>query len=231
MVALALSACDGSAQQQPAQTRALNTLTGAERAAGWRLLFDGATTNGWRNYGKQGAATGWQVVDGALTRAAAGGGDLITTEKFTNFELMLDWKISEGGNSGVFFRAIEGPAQIYFSAPEMQVLDDARHRDGQSPLTSAGSNFALHAAPRGAVRPAGEWNWARLLVNGSHVEHWLNDRKMVEYELGSPEWQQLVTNSKFKEWPEYGKAGAGHIGLQDHGDAVAFRNIKIRTLR
>jgi hypothetical protein len=229
VIALVLAACGGSAQQPPA-TAALNTLSAAERAAGWRLLFDGATTDGWRNYGKQGAPAGWQVVAGTLTRAAAGG-DLITTEKYADFELLLDWKISEGGNSGVFFRAIEGPPQIYFSAPEMQVLDDARHRDGQSPLTSAGSNFALHAARRGVVRPAGEWNTARLVVNGNHVEHWLNGQKLVEYELGSPEWNQLVSSSKFNQWPEYGKATVGHIGLQDHGDAVAFRNIKIRTLR
>jgi hypothetical protein len=112
----------------------------------------------------------------------------------------------------------------------MQVLDDARHNDGKSPLTSAGSNFALHPAPRGAVKPAGEWNAVRLLVNGNHVEHWLNGTKVVEYELGSPEWKQLVSNSKFKEWPEYGQAAEGYIGLQDHGDAVAFRNIKIRIL-
>ncbi len=223
------SACEGGAQNQRQEPAALNTLTDAERAAGWRLLLDGTSTAGWRNYGKQGASQGWQVVEGALARVSQGG-DLITADKFKNFELTLEWKIGEGGNSGVFYRAIEGPAQIYFSAPEMQVLDDARHNDGKSPLTSAGSNFALHPASRGAVKPAGEWNAVRLLVNGNHVEHWLNGSKVVEYELGSPEWKQLVANSKFKEWPEYGQAAEGYIGLQDHGDAVAFRNIKIRIL-
>jgi hypothetical protein len=226
---IASGACQGTAQQT-APSGAHNALTAAERAAGWRLLFDGTSTSGWRNFGRQGAPAGWQAVDGTLTRQGPGG-DLITVEKFRNFELALEWNIAEGGNSGVFIRAIEGPAQIYFSAPEMQVLDDAGHPDGRSPLTSAGSNFGLHAVPRGVVRPAGQWNAARIIVNGNHVEHWLNGRKVVEYELGSPEWKQLVANSKFNQWPEYGQASEGHIGLQDHGDRVAFRNIKMRVLR
>jgi len=112
----------------------------------------------------------------------------------------------------------------------MQVLDDARHPDGHSRLTSAGSDYGLYAAPAGVVRPAGEWNDVRILVNGAHVEHWLNGVKVVEYELWSPDWQQRVQASKFAQWPAYGMSHTGHIALQNHGDAVWYRSIRIRTL-
>ena len=207
-----------------------NSLSSAERRAGWRLLFDGATTNGWRGYRKTTVPAAWQVVDGSLALTAKDAGDIITTSKFRNFELVTDWKIAEAGNSGIFYRATEEGDYIWRSAPEMQVLDDARHADGRAEITSAGSNFALHAAPRGVVRPAGEWNSARLVVNGSHVEHWLNGVKLFEYELGSADWNSRVRASKFATMPLYGKAAEGHIGLQDHGDRVEFRNIKIRVL-
>ncbi|MEK6598700.1 MAG: DUF1080 domain-containing protein [Gemmatimonadota bacterium] len=214
----------GAAQSQSMA----NSLTDAERAAGWKLLFEGQTTAGWRGYLKN-TVTGWQVVDGALTRAAEGG-DIITTEQYRNFELALEWKIGPGGNSGVFYRAVEGPSAIYFSAPEMQVLDDALHADGQFPLTSAGSNYGLHPAPRGVVRPVGEWNAVRIVVQGNQVEHWLNGRLIVRYRLQSHEWKALVAGSKFAQWKEYGQAAEGYIGLQDHGDWVAFRSIRIRVL-
>ncbi len=208
----------------------MNTLSSQEQQDGWKLLFDGATTSGWRNYRKQTVGAGWQVVNGILTRAGDDAGDIITTEKFRNFDLVLDWRVAEGGNSGIFYRATEAGDYIWQTASEMQVLDDARHADGKSPLTSAGSNFALYEAPRGIVRPAREWNSARLLVNGNHVEHWLNGTKLLEYELGSAEWLDRVAKSKFRTMPLYGKAAEGHIGLQDHGDRVEFRNIRIRVL-
>ena len=205
-----------------------NTLTEAERAAGWTLLFDGQTLSGWRGYMKD-MATGWEVIDGELIRVAEGG-DIITTARYRNFVLALEWKVAPGGNSGIFYRAAEGPPAIYFSAPEMQVLDDALHADGKSILTSAGSNFALHPVPRGIVHPAGEWNAVRIVVQGNHVEHWLNGRLVVRYELHSAEWMALVAASKFAEWKEYGQAAEGHIGLQDHGDRVGYRSIRIRVL-
>ena len=208
----------------------VNTLTASEQQEGWRLLFDGRTTAGWRGYRKQMVPPGWKVVNGSLVRAATDAGDIITIERFRNFRLALDWKVGDGGNSGIFYRATEAGDYVWQSASEMQVLDDARHADGKSPLTSAGSNFALYPAPRGAVRPAGEWNSAELVVNGSHVEHWLNGVKLLEFELGSPEWTQRVANSKFAAMPLYGKAAEGHIGLQDHGDRVAFRNIRVKIL-
>lgn len=206
-----------------------NTLTEAERAAGWRLLFDGETLDGWRGYHSVDRPAGWTVEDGTL-HFADGQGDLITVDQFSDFELSLQWKVSEGGNSGVFYLATTGTGVIYENAPEMQVLDDARHPDGGNPLTSAGANYGLHPAPRGVVKPAGEWNTAGVRVEDGKVEHWLNGQKIVEYELGSADWQERIANSKFAGWPQYGQARTGHIGLQDHGDPVWFRDIKIRVL-
>jgi len=223
------------AQSQPPQpppsstNTSQNTLSEAERSAGWRLLFDGQTTAGWRNYGKQTISDGWVVQDGALTRTGAGG-DIITSDQFGNFELTIDWKIAPRGNSGVFYRASEEKDAIYWNAVEMQVLDDARHPDGQSRVTSAGAAYDLYPAPAGHVKPAGEWNTARLIVNGNHVEHWLNGVKLLEYEFGSRDWASKIAGSKFKPHAKFGKNAQGHIGLQDHGDVVAFRNIKVRVL-
>jgi len=206
-----------------------NTLTPAERAAGWRLLFDGKTTTGWRGWKMDTLPSGWQVVDGALTRVRRAA-DIITTEKFKNFELSLEWKIAPNGNSGIFYRASEDDDAIYWSAPEMQVLDDAGHPDGQSRLTAAGSDYGLYPSPAGVVQPAGQWNQVRLVVNGNHVEHWLNGVKVVEYELGSPDWEARVKASKFAPHPHYGRNPEGYIGLQEHDYWVAYRNIKIRVL-
>lgn len=209
---------------------ALNTLSAAERQDGWKLLFDGRTTRGWRGFRKKQAPPGWAVEDGSLTRVAPAG-DLITTGQYRDFELALEWKVAEGGNSGIMYRVTEGSGATYETGPEMQVLDDARHADGRSRLTAAGSAFGLYAAPEGIVRPAGEWNQVRILLRGHHVEHWLNGVKVVEYELESRDWDSRVTASKFRQWPAYGRAPKGHVALQDHGDRVWYRNIKIRELR
>ena len=227
---VALHSCKAQSQppQPPPASTTQNSLTDAEQSAGWRLLFDGHTTTGWRDYGKQTLSDGWVVQDGALTRTGAGG-DIISNDEFGNFELSIDWKIEPGGNSGIFYRASEEKDEIYWNAVEMQVLDDAKHPDGQNPLQSAGAAYDLYPAPRGHVRPGGEWNTARLVVNGNHVEHWLNGFKMVEYELGSADWNSKVAGSKFKPHPKFGKNTQGHIGLQDHGNIVAYRNIKIRV--
>jgi hypothetical protein len=215
---------------QTSVSPSLNTLTPTESAAGWRLLFDGRTTSGWRNFRRDSISGGWQVVDGALTRAAPAAGDILTRDKFKNFELALEWKIAPGGNSGIFYRASEDDDAIYWTAPEMQVLDDAHHPDGESRLTSAGANYGIDPAPAGVVRPAGQWNQVRLVVNGSHVEHWLNGVKVVEYELGNPAWEAKVKASKFAPHVHYGRNAEGYVGLQDHGDWVSYRNIKIRVL-
>jgi 3-keto-disaccharide hydrolase len=229
MTALALGLAARPAVGAAQAQAALNSLTPAERAQGWRLLFDGKTTTGWRGYKMTAIPPGWQVVLGALTRVASAG-DIVTTEKFANFELTLDWKISGGGNSGIFYRASEDDDAIYWNAPEMQVLDDERNPDGRSRLTAAGADYAIYPAPAGVVKPAGEWNAVRLVVNGNHVEQWLNGEKVVEYEFGSLDWEARVKKSKFAPHPHYGRNTAGYIGLQDHGDWVAYRNIKIRVL-
>jgi len=235
LIALVVALGSCKPQSQPPQappssaTSAQNTLTDAEKADGWRLLFDGTTTTGWRDYGKPTLSGGWVVQDGALTRTGAGG-DIISNDEFKNFELSIDWKIEPGGNSGIFYRASEEKDEIYWNAVEMQVLDDAKHPDGQNPLTSAGAAYDLYPAPRGHVKPGREWNSAKLVVNGNHVEHWLNGFKMADYELGSADWNAKVAASKFKPHAKFGKNAQGHIGLQDHGNVVAYRNIKIRVL-
>jgi hypothetical protein len=213
------------------QTMSPNELTDQERATGWQLLFDGSTTNGWRGYNQTGMPAGWQAVEGTLARVGQGG-DIITTDQFDDFELSYEWKIGPGGNSGVFYRVAEQPGlQVYETGHEMQVLDNAGHADGKSPITSAGSNFALYAPNRDVTRPTGSWNTARIIVRDNHVEHWLNDVKILEFTLGSEDWTERVRNSKFGSMPRYGREPRGHIALQDHGDPVAYRNIRIRLLK
>jgi hypothetical protein len=207
-----------------------NILSDAERQAGWRLLFDGQTTKGWHGYRMDSCPDGWKAVDGCLARVGPGG-DIISDEAFDSFELAFEWRISAAGNSGVFFRVDEQLKYPWESAPEYQILDNAEHADGRSPLTSAASNYALYAPVKDATLPVGLFNQARIIVKGRHVEHWLNGVKVVAYELLSPEWEKLVAESKFSKMPSYGRAAKGHIDLQDHGDKVWYRNIKIRPLK
>ncbi len=213
----------------PSLIAAHNSLTQTEVAAGWELLFDGKSTAGWRTYQAEAASPGWQVIDGELTLTERAG-DLITIAEYADFEIQLEWQVAAGANSGLFIRAGESTPYIFMTAPEVQILDDAKHPDGRSPLTSAGSNFGLHPVPRGIVKAAGQWNHIRVRVDGNQVTHWLNDIEVVSYELGSAAWQAKVAASKFSAWPAYGTLAQGHIGLQDHGDRVAFRNIKLRVI-
>ena len=198
-------------------------------AGGWRPLFDGRSLDAWRGYRRDRVPDGWQVVEGAITRVAPAG-DLITRDIFGDFELALEWMIAPGGNSGVMYRVTEAAAHTYQTGPEMQVLDDAGHPDGRSRLTAAGAVYGLYPAPPRVVKPAGEWNAVRIVARGEHVEHWLNRVQVASYVIGSRDWEARVGASKFRDWPGYGRAEAGHIALQDHGDWVAYRNISILTL-
>ena len=218
-----------------------NTLSAAEKAAGWKLLFDGKTTNGWRGFHADAfPAQGWVVEDGAIKRVATvktpgAGGDIITAGEYGNFELALDWKLTAGGNSGLKYLIVEptggkGRSGVGY---EMQILDDERHPDAKAGVDgnrTAGALYDLIAPSTHAARPIGEWNEARLVVKGRHVEHWLNGQRIVQFEIGSPEMKALIAKSKYKDIQGFGDATSGHILLQDHGDEVSFRNLKIRTL-
>ena len=206
-----------------------NTLTPTEAAEGWELPFDGQTTNEWRGFKQSTMPAGWQAVDGALTRVGEGG-DIVTKATFENFDLQFEWKIETGGNSGVFFRVTEDEDAVWHTAPEMQVLDDDAHPDGQAAMTSAGSDYALYGRSEDVVKPVGEWNHSRIVVNGSHVKYWLNNVQVVDYELWSDDWEQRVAASKFAAYPNFGRARRGHFALQDHGNPVYYRNIKVREL-
>lgn len=196
--------------------------------AGWRPLFDGTSTSAWRGYRSQTFPKGWRIVDGVLTKSESVS-DIVTRDEFGNFELALDWKLSPGGNSGIFYRGTEEYDAIYWSAPEYQLLDDAGHPDGRSRLTSAGSNFGLYPSPAGIVKAAGEWNSTLIVVNGNSVQHWLNGQKLLEYELGSPDWEARVKASKFGKWPNFGRAKRGHIAIQgDHDGQLSIRNVRAR---
>jgi len=202
----------------------------APQQSGWVSLFDGKTISHWRGFKQTTVPDGWQVIDGTITRAGAGV-DLVSKEQYTSFEFEFEWKVPPGGNSGVMFHVSEDLERPYHTRPEYQILDNARHADGKNPLTSAGANYALHAPSKAAARPVGEWNQGRLLVNGAHVEHWLNGVKVVDYELWTPAWTALVKGSKFNEWPDFGKKTTGHLVLQDHGDRVQYRNLRVRRIQ
>ena len=199
-------------------------------ADGWRALFDGKSLDAWRGWGSRGIPAGWHIVGETLAKEGEVD-DLVTREQFGNFELELEWKIGKAGNSGIFYRGTRDYDHIYWSAPEYQLLDDAYARDGRSRLTSAAAAYGIYASPAGVVKPFGEWNRTRIVVNGAHVEHRLNGAKVVEYELGGADWKARVAASKFSKYPRYGLATRGFIGIQgDHDGALAVRNIRIHEL-
>jgi len=194
-------------------------------------MFDGKTLNGWRGYKTQTASDKWRAINGELVRDGEGeGGDLMTVEQYGDFEMRFEWKISENGNSGVIYRIAETEPYPWHTGPEYQILHNQGHSDGKSPLTQAGSNFAVNAISKDTTRPVGEWNEGRIVAKGNHVEHWLNGVKVVEYEVGSADWKAHVQASKFGKIPPYGTVKRGYIALQDHGNRVSFRNLKIKPL-
>lgn len=196
-----------------------------------KSLLD-ASLQQWRGYKQEQVPAGWQMEEELLvfTPTEGGRGDLITRQKYSDFDLRLEWRVGVAGNSGIFFRVSEDQPATYNTGAEMQILDNEGHRDGENPLTSAGSNYALHAPPRDVTRPVGEFNAVRLLVEGARVRQWLNGVLVVDYELWTDEWKTMVAASKFASMPRYGLNRTGHIALQDHGDKVAFRNVAIIDL-
>ncbi len=228
-----------------AETALLNSLTEAEIADGWKLLFDGKTSAGWRGYRRETVPASWQIVDGSLfmdssARGVSGArdpGDILYDQQFENFHLKLEWKISEGGNSGIFYLGQEPEEMdvIYKTAPEVQVLDNDRHPDARAGIDgnrTAGSLYDLIPARPQNVNPVGEWNTAEVIINNGSVQHYQNGEVVVEFQLGTKAWHDLVAASKFPalnaDWADV--ARRGYIALQDHGDAVWYRNIKIKEL-
>ncbi|HEY6208780.1 MAG TPA: DUF1080 domain-containing protein [Gemmatimonadales bacterium] len=234
-------------QTMPPAAARPNELTAAERAAGWRLLFDGRTLTGWRGLGYDSVPTAhWKVTDRAIEKIASGnvpkladgqpahGGDLMTVDSFGDFELAFEWKVAPGANSGVKYNVSE---QLSMSqAPnhaalgfEYQILDDDRHEDGKLPSHRAGALYDLIAPnARKQLRPVGEWNQSRIVFRGRHGEHWLNGEKIVEFDLGTPRMDSLIAASKYRSIPGFADRREGHIVLQDHGDEAYFRSIKVR---
>lgn len=239
LVSLAgLAACAPS-DPEPQRELAQNALSPEEDAAGWELLFDGVSTAGWRGYGRDDfPAGGWTVEGGELvglsTTGDMDGGDIVTVAEYADFELSLDFKLGPATNSGIFYRVREHDgAELWEVAPEFQVLDDTAYfapgaAEGRTHRT--GDNYELHEASTRPTRGLGEWNTARIVVEGTRVEHWLNGELTVEYDYYSQEWEALVEASKFS-LDVYGQTEAGAIALQDHGTPVWYRNIKIRPIR
>jgi len=221
------SATSGGGAMSPAP--ATSESTAGATAQGWRNLID-PTMSAWRGYKEQGMPAGWTVKNGELSKTASVN-DIVTRDEYGDFDLEFEWKLHPGGNAGVFYRGNEEAEKIYYSAPEYQLLDDERHPDGKSRLTSAGSDYALYAARAGVVRPANQWNSSRIVAKGAHVEHWLNGEKLLEYDVGSPDWEARMKKSKFANWTQYGRLTKGHIGIQgDHEGELAIRNMRIRPL-
>lgn len=222
-LAILLTACKAQNAQSP-----------EEDAAGFRLLFDGNSLAGWHGYGGSDVTRRWRIQDGVveIREPGAGEADLVTDEEFENFELRLEWKISAGGNSGVMFNVAETPdySKPYHTGPEVQILDNDGHGDGEHLARRAGDLYDLVGSSDETSRPVGEWNESRLLIDNGMVRHWLNGVLTFEVQLWTGDWDDMVAISKFSSWAGFGTYHSGHIVLQDHGEVVAFRNIRIREL-
>ncbi len=210
------------------------TVSGSETE--WIVLFDGTSTDAWRGFKKDSLPPGWGMKDGLFYTSGEGGdlgGDVVTKAVFEDFELSLEWKVSTGGNSGIFFNVIEGNnPTIYASGPEYQLIDDLGFAYPLEEWQKVGANYDMHNADTNTkrVKLAGEWNSSMIKVLDGHVVHWLNGEKVVEYDLWDDDWKARVADSKWRDYPNYGLAIRGHLGLQDHGDSIWFRNIKVRGL-
>ena len=250
LVAMSL-ACAPAADPVPAEDPApadscagINALTDAERAEGWTLLFDGQSLDGWHGYSGK-SLDSWTIEDCAIkskgtednyaTESSGGDlrGDIVTDGEYENFELGIDWKTTTGGNSGLMYGVVEDEQYdaAWKTGPEYQFLDDVGFPEPLEDWQLAGANYAMHAASADKLlEPVGEWNTAKIVVNGNHIEHWLNGRKVLEFERWGDEWNALKNSGKWAEAPDYGDSKVGRIVLQDHGSVFWFRNIRIREI-
>lgn len=209
-----------------------NTLTAAEKKAGWILLFDGKSTTGWRPF-KNAESDGWEIVNGAIhckDKDVQHRADLITKEQYSDFELAFEWKVSNGANSGLIYRADENHDASYLSATEYQLIDDIGYPGKLENWQNSGADYDMHPPTKIASKPAGEYNHSVIKAKGNHIEHWLNGVKVADFEKGTPEWLALRAKSKFKDVKGWGENASGYIALQDHGGGIWFKNIKIRKL-
>lgn len=239
VLAVFITACTSSKQTK--MNSGANTIHSTDANDGWQLLFDGKTTNGWHTYGRSDVGSAWKVVDSSLfldtsykQRGASNeGGDLVTNDEFENFHLKLDWRIAPKGNSGIIFYVQEDTTkykQTWHTGMEMQVLDNAGHRDAQINKHRAGDLYDLIASTQEAQKPAGEWNHVEIVSKNGKLDFFLNEVNIVSTTIWDDNWRNLITNSKFKDMPGFGTFKKGKIALQDHGDNVWFRNIKIKRL-
>lgn len=203
-------------------------------AGDWEVLFDGTALEHWRGFRRDDPPAAWSAQDGLLAftpiQDGAQRGDLLTRDIYGDFELRLEWRVAEGGNSGIMYRVTEDERATWLTGPEMQVLDDDRHADGQIPSHRAGALYDLVVPPAGITRPVGEWNEVRIVVRGDRIQQWLNGHLTADVEIGSDDWRERIAASKFADVPSFASARQGHIVLQDHGDPVWYRNIRVRRL-
>ena len=204
----------------------------ASREAEVVVLFDGKSLDQFRGYAQEKIGAGWKIEGETIYfDGTKKSGDLVSKREFENFELEFEWKISEGGNSGVMYRVSLGDRKPYLSGPEYQVLDDDKHKDGEVESKSAGSLYALYVPEGKKLNAVGEWNTSKIVLNGNKVEHWLNGTKVVDAEIASDDWKAKVEASKFKTWEKFGKNSKGHLAFQDHGNKVWYRSIKVKVLK
>lgn len=233
----AATAPDNTTVRETVDSPAVNTLTAEEESQGWKLLFNGRNLDGWRTFRNK-PADSWTVDSASGTIHCLGSktdksdkrADLITKDQFENFELSVDWKLAPQGNSGILYMVNEDHEASYKSGPEYQLIDDNNFPEKLEDWQKTGANYAMGGPLVAAAKPIGEWNNTRIIVNGNHVEHWLNGQKTAEYEIGSPEWTKLKQTGKWKDAPGYAAKKKGHLCLQDHGSEIWFKNVKIKTL-
>jgi hypothetical protein len=211
-----------------------NQLTEQQKIEGWVLLFDGKTKDGWRTF-KNKESNSWEVVDGTLhckafeVKGSEKRTDLLTEEQYENFELSFQWKIQKQSNSGVMFRVTEDFNEPYASGPEYQILDDLAYTDVQE-TNFTGCLYGMYPVSKKKLNPVGDWNQSKIVSKDNHIEHWLNDEKVLTYEINSPSWNEVKTSGKWKDFPGYAASPKGHIDLQDHGNEAWFKNIMIKPL-